>query len=228
MERSGAIKVLKDFWSVYEVGSEIREAFETLIPELKESENERIRNLLYCLIRDRSDNGKLLEHNGVSVDMVLAWIEKQGKPKMAANAIREGVAHYGITQYQIDNWLKKYVEVESTEPESSVLPKYGIGDVIRLKNSNHEFIISHIADGYYHSNGAFIEIRMADDVNGDWEYVRHIQPAADTTKEDALDCTIITCAISIINNNMQILFRRISNNLGTTIYPHCVFGEYFG
>lgn len=48
-------------------------------PELKESNDERIRNLLYCLIRDRSDNWKLLENNGVSVDMALAWIEKQGE-----------------------------------------------------------------------------------------------------------------------------------------------------
>lgn len=100
-------------------GYEARIEGNKVILESKESENERIRNLLYCLIRDRSDNGKLLEHNGVTVDMALAWIEKQGKPKMAANAIREGVAHYGITQYQIDNWLKKYVEVESTEPKSS-------------------------------------------------------------------------------------------------------------
>lgn len=50
---------------------------EEMFPELKE--DERIRNLLYCLIRDRSDNGKLLEHNGVSADMALAWLEKQGK-----------------------------------------------------------------------------------------------------------------------------------------------------
>ena len=107
---------------------------------------------------------------------ILEWLEKQGSPKMSAEALREGVAHYGITQYQIDNWLKKYVEIESTEPKSTVCPKYEIGDVLRVKNSNHEFIISRITDGYYHSKGAFIEIRIADDVNGDWEYARHIQP----------------------------------------------------
>lgn len=42
MDRNKAIEVLKDFWSVYAVGTEIREAFETLIPEIKESEDERI------------------------------------------------------------------------------------------------------------------------------------------------------------------------------------------
>lgn len=56
-----------------------RYVLESLFPELKESEDERIRNLIYCLIRDRSDSKKLLEHNGVSVDEALAWLEKQGQ-----------------------------------------------------------------------------------------------------------------------------------------------------
>lgn len=55
----------------------IKEAFEFFAPEPAESEDERIRNLIYCLIRDRSDNRKLLEHNGVSVDKALAYLEKQ-------------------------------------------------------------------------------------------------------------------------------------------------------
>jgi len=44
----------------------------------------------------------------------LLGIEKQGeqKPIISNDAIREGIAHFGITQYQIDNWLKKYVDVE--------------------------------------------------------------------------------------------------------------------
>lgn len=52
-----------------------------VFPELKESGDERIRNLIYCLIRDRSDNRKLLEHNGVSVDDALSYLEKQKEQK---------------------------------------------------------------------------------------------------------------------------------------------------
>lgn len=52
---------------------------EEIFSEFEESEDERIRNLIYCLIRDRSDNKKLLEHNGVSVEEALAWLEKQSK-----------------------------------------------------------------------------------------------------------------------------------------------------
>ena len=56
---------------------EIDEKLKQIFPELAESEDERIGNLIYCLIRDRSDNGKLLEANGCSVEKALAWLEKQ-------------------------------------------------------------------------------------------------------------------------------------------------------
>lgn len=58
-------------------GYEARIEGNKVILEPKESEDERIRNLIYCLIRDRSDNRKLLEHNGVSVDDALAYLERQ-------------------------------------------------------------------------------------------------------------------------------------------------------
>ena len=43
--------------------------------------------------------------------------EKQGeqKPVISDDALKEGIAQFGITQYQIDNWLKKYVDVEKQE-----------------------------------------------------------------------------------------------------------------
>ena len=52
---------------------------EAFFPMFKESEDEKIRNLIYCLIRDRSDNGKLLEANGCPIEKALAWLEKQGE-----------------------------------------------------------------------------------------------------------------------------------------------------
>ena len=48
-----------------------------VFPELKESEDERIKNLIYCIVRDRSDVGKLLEANGCPVQKALSWLEKQ-------------------------------------------------------------------------------------------------------------------------------------------------------
>lgn len=162
-----------------------QDAAEEIFPELKESEDERIRKeIITFLDYYHTGNGGHIDFNSAWI----AWLKKQGSPKMSAEALREGIAYYGITQYQIDNWLKKYVEIETT-----VCPKYEIGDVIRLKNSNHEFIISRITDGCYHSKGAFIEISIADDVNGDWEYVRHIQPEPKFNVGDTIIAKPETC-----------------------------------
>lgn len=38
-------------------------------------------------------------------------ILKKDKPVISREVIREGVAHFGITQYQIDNWLKKHFDI---------------------------------------------------------------------------------------------------------------------
>lgn len=50
---------------------------ESMFPELGDSKDEGICNLLYCIIRDREDIRAILEANGVSVDSALAYIEKQ-------------------------------------------------------------------------------------------------------------------------------------------------------
>ena len=50
---------------------------EDIFPELKESENERIGNIIYCIVRDNKEVKRILEDNGVSVDNALAYLEKQ-------------------------------------------------------------------------------------------------------------------------------------------------------
>ena len=83
MERNEAIEVLKDFWSVYAVGTEIREAFETLIPELKESEEEIIRNrIIGYLKQDIEEHPERKER----IEEMLAWLEKQGSQNLANSA----------------------------------------------------------------------------------------------------------------------------------------------
>lgn len=64
-------------------GYEARIEGNKVIIELKESDDERIKNLIYCIVRDRSDVGKLLEANGCSVEKALSWIEKQKEQKPA-------------------------------------------------------------------------------------------------------------------------------------------------
>ncbi len=57
--------------------TEAQKAAEFIFPELKESEDERIRKaLIRCMQRFPYDR---LENNGVSVKDVIAWLEKQGE-----------------------------------------------------------------------------------------------------------------------------------------------------
>lgn len=105
----------------------LKKGIEYIFPELKESEDERIRkgiirNLEY--LADRAEGfvkDELKER--------IAWLEKQGeqKPIISNNALREGITHFGITQYQIDNWLKKYVDVEKQGEQKIKTPEESLG-----------------------------------------------------------------------------------------------------
>ena len=167
MERNEAIEIVKrNYPHVTESGSQFETALRTLIPELAESEDERIRKRLIDLIykvyantnyitcveheemlawlekqgkkeyalksfkdedvhrfmeyfeKRAKDYDINLPHRGYDIYALtkdlLEWLERQGeqKPVISDDALREGIAHYGITQYQIDNWLKKYIDVE--------------------------------------------------------------------------------------------------------------------
>jgi hypothetical protein len=104
-----------------------------VFPELKESEDERIRKML---VEQMKRWKKCAEDNNVEQDVkdasaAIAYLEKQKeqKPVISDEAIREGVAHFGITQYQIDYWLKKHINVVDQKPveciEDSVKFKEG-------------------------------------------------------------------------------------------------------
>ena len=120
-----ALKKAKQFKSPY-----CQAAVEQIFPELKESEDEKIREgLINMLSQDYELHKK-----------AIAWLEKQGeqKPVISDDALREGIAHFGITQYQIDNWLKKYVDVENRGEHKStnnVEPIFKVGDWI-IKNDD--------------------------------------------------------------------------------------------
>lgn len=105
-----------------------------IFPELKESEDERIRKLLiwqvHRNIEDETNDLAQSVYDGIkghdpdleeSIEdwkKCLAYLEKQKeqKPNISDEAIREGVAHFGITQYQIDNWLKKHINIVEQKP----------------------------------------------------------------------------------------------------------------
>ena len=119
-------------------------------------------------------------------------IEKQGeqKPVMSYDALREGITHFGITQYQIDNWLKKYVDVEKQwekKPADEVKPKFKIGDTIIKKHNSDilyfgSFTITDITGGKYWYNDRIIcDITEQDE----WELYEPVsQKSAEWSEED--------------------------------------------
>ena len=168
MDKNEAIEVLKK----YQYDPEVREALECLHPELKESEDERIRKGLINYFNDFS----LPTFGGLGPKKIIAWLEKQGqhKPVISDEAIREGVAHFGITQYQISNWLKKYIDIEKQGSQNLANsaktckdePKFKVGDTIHEIGERHIFpmVIEKIEDGdYVCDNGSsFINIEFQD------------------------------------------------------------------
>ena len=81
MERKEAIEVIKKNWPDSSF-TMLREALETLVPELVESEDERIRKWLIYYFKEVCDNVSEKEKKGV-----IAWLEKQGEQKSNANCL---------------------------------------------------------------------------------------------------------------------------------------------
>ena len=71
------------------VSDDARMVLERQFPEVLESEDERIGNLIYCIIRDREDIRNTLEANGVSVDNALSYLEKQKEQKLTDREMKE-------------------------------------------------------------------------------------------------------------------------------------------
>lgn len=81
MERKEAIEVVKKNWSDSSF-TMLREALETLVPELKESENEKIRKALIHLVEKSNEQGGYALHKDEARKM-LDWLEKQGEQKLS-------------------------------------------------------------------------------------------------------------------------------------------------
>jgi hypothetical protein len=73
MDKEEAIKILKDFHDKSALFS-VRTAIETLHPELKESEDEKIRKFLIKWIQDNYYHGT----TEIPTKTLIAWLEKQG------------------------------------------------------------------------------------------------------------------------------------------------------
>ena len=93
-------------------------------------EDERTREELIVFLK--AHQGYTLD-NTLRVPKWIAYLERQKeqKPFISEDALREGISRFGITQYQIDNWLKKHLNVTEQKPaEWSEEDKFILEDAI--------------------------------------------------------------------------------------------------
>lgn len=122
LERASKLKVQNPFDTVGQM-------VEHIFPELKESEDEKVREALIELVKCNERSGYLVLNN-VSTGSMIAWLEKQGKQlnksvfdaedRMMLDAIAEGL-HDTVVAYSWKNfgdtpiddilaWIKKQGE----------------------------------------------------------------------------------------------------------------------
>ena len=113
----------------------------TVFPELKESENERIRKELIFYLGDMPEDTEL--RNGVTNRDVLAWLEKQGEQKVPINDFKaknwyvsevDGKIH-DMTYNPADGFFGKYGAVEYV-----YILDYSTGRIIVAKHNIDESI----------------------------------------------------------------------------------------
>lgn len=113
-----------------------KEKVKGYITELKESENERIREDIIIIVNEFWEKIGSIHPEFSTHSEMLAWLEKQGEQKPAI-----------------------------------IIPKYRVGDTIRIKNSDAEYTITEISDGYYRGKGWCLDIAAGDE-SGDYELVK--------------------------------------------------------
>ena len=145
-----------------------------MFPELKESEDERVRKELLKHLKEGADG---YEPAGNSEDYKrwLGWLEKRGET---------------FTKQDVDDaYLKGICDAEHElekqgEQKKSVvvIPKFRVGDVIRPKGSTAEYTIESISGECYHGKGWGLHISCDDD----YELVKQ-KPAWSEEDEKTID-----------------------------------------
>ena len=131
MTREEALQAVKAKMDYYESDKRLRGALETLIPELKESEDERIRKHIVKFIDEQyPTHGNLKEEK----DKMLAYLEKQKEQKPAERSEKDEEMIAKIDCYldsviglseeekqDIEKWLKAHYQFEARNAQAECL-----------------------------------------------------------------------------------------------------------
>lgn len=175
-----AIEIAKSWHADAQIG--FKKSLESLFPELKESDDERIRKKLIDYFKE---NNAALAFEGISNESVLAWLEKQKTSDEALQYLKENHSPSEVSDFQAamniavakaydkgyNDGLKKQGEQKSVD---KVEPKFKVGDKIYLKPeyrmpdddtpiANTVFEIRAIDDKHYRFDGSYIFIEDQDE-----------------------------------------------------------------
>jgi len=145
-----------------------------MFPELKESEEERIRKEIIIYLYNELNNITQLTPRTNEFERWIAWLEKQGEqPKkhdVCDNCDQQGSC--------VSPCPMKLVEKQGEQEHVVVIPKFRVGDVIRPKGSTAEYTIESISGECYHGKGWGLHISC----DNDYELVE--QKTAEWSEED--------------------------------------------
>jgi|GEM_PF-6336766 len=126
MEKGTALKILKELHDKSLFAE--RTALETLIPELKESEDERIRKWIKKELESKYVVDNIV--NDVMADKAFAWLERQGEQKqewseedlislgyLATFVDENGDSFYGKNKPNVVKWIRSFANLNPTQKQ---------------------------------------------------------------------------------------------------------------
>jgi len=165
MTREEAINLVKQVLPCLNIDEKIREGFETLIPELAESEDERVRRIIHlALIASENELSAFYKTHNITREECTAWLKKQKETFKDG----EGMYYYDgerviFTGYQIVPLDNPYDFAMSQQEEKQKEQK--LNSLIYdkdLDKAAREFYLSGGADSPVDSTGLVPIVRMAE------------------------------------------------------------------
>lgn len=189
MDTNKAIEIVREYYP--SSGKDLNEALETLIPELKESEDKAFIELIKGILHFHHKNGifdtgdiKYFGGRLVKDQEILAWLKKKSGKEYALKSFNDEDVHkfvqyierqakaYEITlpnrSYDIYGFAKdifSWLEKQGGQnlATCNVEPtRFRVGDTIRLKGSTTEHTIKSIDGKYYRGKGWLMSISGED------------------------------------------------------------------
>ena len=211
---------------------------DNIVPELKESDGERIRKNLIELFHDTVSNDEIFSDYGLDKTEVLDWLEKQGEQKSAKN-ILEAWKDMRFEVYQqasgnrhepnysddttkmfslndIDEIIEKMSEQKPFDYENANIQHKDFAPKVEPKFKNGQWIVWQDKCYKVNYNGCGYELIDQDGLSTSLEYSTIDDNAHFLTIQDAKDGDMIY--VSTEEKGIQAIFYKYE---GGIIYFHC-------